>query len=567
MFRKTDAGNCSFVNVCGSSSFDFVDLMDVEAVSNFFGRRRDLSERKNRAKRFRVRLNRASLECHGSGLLSAADVQNFVLYTLFGQAVCACPDWVTVTQRKRLTEMTLLIMNYECADAAEHPSWSFLTSAKFDTLSSSVRSSSSFLENFRYVSSLPDGTAGRTPLESEKLGPVGRDALVLSWRDLIENGYPIPRSSSDTGSARSLTFTNTVYGLLSNDSPILAVDCEFCVTVGERQAVTRVSVVDECHNVILDMLVKPSLPIIDYVTRYSGITADMLKNVTTSLQDVQRALQDLIPCNAILAGHSLQFDLATLHMFHPYVVDTSLLYNLSGNKRNCSSLKHLSKVFLNSSIQKSSGGHCSVEDAISTMKLVQLKLQKGWQFGHIPSGWIPSEVERFFFDFTFCHVSFLAAKTENCPCRALVWRQRCKACMWLRSPKEESTISGGLSEADIFKIFDGHKKEPVLRSFERFQKTMHLVSCDEESSAVELWENSPSAVYRRLPTTEECLSTLRSDLFSYDLSMAIAKLEGRNVAFFDQFVEQLVKCLPGSAVLCLLILADNWSKLLLHVRN
>ncbi|KFD72715.1 hypothetical protein M514_01841 [Trichuris suis] len=594
MSWKVGAGSCPFVNVCSDSSFGPFDLMDAEAVGGFIGRRKDLRERKNRIKRFRVRL---SLECHGSRLLSAADVQNFVLYTLFGQAVCVCPDWVTVTQRKRLTEMTLLVMNYECADDAEYPSWSFLTSAKFDTLSSSVRSSSSFVESFRYVSSLPDGTAGRTPLESEKLGPVGRDALVLSWKDLMENGYPIPRCSSNTGSESALMFTNTVYGLLSNDSPIFAIDCEFCLTLGERQAVTRVSVVDECHNVILDTLVKPSLPIIDYVTKYSGITADMLRNVTTSLQDVQQALQEVIPCNAILVGHSLQFDLATLHMFHPYVMDTSLLYNLSGNKRTCASLKQLSKVFLNSSIQDSSDGHCSVEDAVSTMKLVQLKLRNGWQFGHVPSGWIPTEPpkesteipngEPFpelhsdanpqeFRDSTDSFTNLRANRKvercacnrqmlrpcciRNCSCRALVWRQRCKACMWLRGPKEEPSLSTGLSQADICKIFEGHKKESVLRPFERFQKTMHLVTCEEERYAVEPWESSPSAVYRHLPTTEECLSTLRSDLFSHDLSMAIAKLEAKNVDFFNNFVEQLVKCLPGSAVLCLLILADKWSK-------
>jgi RNA exonuclease 1 len=37
----------------------------------------------------------------------------------------------------------------------------------------------------------------------------------------------------------------------------------------------------------LDELVRPEAPITDYVTRYSGITAAMMQDVTMSLADVQ----------------------------------------------------------------------------------------------------------------------------------------------------------------------------------------------------------------------------------------------------------------------------------------
>ena len=46
--------------------------------------------------------------------------------------------------------------------------------------------------------------------------------------------------------------------------------------------------------------------------RYSGITKDMLKNVTTTLADVQKRLIDLFPPDAILLGHSFENDLRAL---------------------------------------------------------------------------------------------------------------------------------------------------------------------------------------------------------------------------------------------------------------
>lgn len=38
----------------------------------------------------------------------------------------------------------------------------------------------------------------------------------------------------------------------------------------------------------------------------------MLENVTTTLTDVQKHLVDILPADAILLGHSLEFDLRAL---------------------------------------------------------------------------------------------------------------------------------------------------------------------------------------------------------------------------------------------------------------
>lgn len=82
------------------------------------------------------------------------------------------------------------------------------------------------------------------------------------------------------------------------------------------------SVVSEKHEVLYDELVKPSNKIVDYLTRFSGINAKMMRNVTKKLQDVREELRALLPDDAILVGQSLSNDLHALKMMHPYVIDT-----------------------------------------------------------------------------------------------------------------------------------------------------------------------------------------------------------------------------------------------------
>lgn len=75
---------------------------------------------------------------------------------------------------------------------------------------------------------------------------------------------------------------------------------------------TRVSVVSNDNTVVMDELVKPDLPIIDYVTEFSGITAIMMEPVQTKLKDIQERLLKLIDQNTPLVGHSLNSDLTAL---------------------------------------------------------------------------------------------------------------------------------------------------------------------------------------------------------------------------------------------------------------
>ena len=50
------------------------------------------------------------------------------------------------------------------------------------------------------------------------------------------------------------------------------------------------------------------------ISRFSGITRNMLKRVQTRLDEVQQRIQQLLPDDAILVGHSLNFDLDALQV-------------------------------------------------------------------------------------------------------------------------------------------------------------------------------------------------------------------------------------------------------------
>ncbi|KAK7549673.1 hypothetical protein IWX50DRAFT_620244 [Phyllosticta citricarpa] len=172
-------------------------------------------------------------------------------------------------------------------------------------------------------------------------------------------------------------------GSLTAGRKVLSMDCEMCRAANNKYVLTRVSVVDWDGNVVMDELVKPDEPIEDYLTQYSGITEEMLRDVTTTLPDIQKRLLEILTPQTILMGHSLNSDLNALKIAHPFIVDTAFLYPHPRGPPLKSSLKWLTQKYLSRSIQQGHGssGHDSVEDARAVLDLVKLKCEKGPKWG------------------------------------------------------------------------------------------------------------------------------------------------------------------------------------------
>ncbi|XP_075047577.1 RNA exonuclease 1 homolog isoform X2 [Mixophyes fleayi] len=156
---------------------------------------------------------------------------------------------------------------------------------------------------------------------------------------------------------------------------IFSLDCEMCYTTHGLE-LTRVTVVDPSLQVAYDTFVKPDNEIIDYNTRFSGVTEDNLKNITTSIRDVQAILLNLISADTILIGHSLENDLNALKLIHDTVVDTSIVFPHRLGLPNKRALRNLIADYLRRIIQDNVGGHDSSEDATACMELMIWKVKE-----------------------------------------------------------------------------------------------------------------------------------------------------------------------------------------------
>ncbi|CAN8251411.1 unnamed protein product [Cochlearia groenlandica] len=159
---------------------------------------------------------------------------------------------------------------------------------------------------------------------------------------------------------------------------MLAIDCEMVTCDDGSEAVVRVGAVDRDLKVVLDKFVKPSLPVVDYKTEITGVTAEDLEKTTLTVADIQKKLRRFLSVGTILVGHGLHNDLQVLKIDHARVIDTSMVFKYSGasNSRK-PSLNNLCKTVLGTEVRLEGAAHNCVHDAAAAMKLVLAVVEKG----------------------------------------------------------------------------------------------------------------------------------------------------------------------------------------------
>ncbi|OXB69799.1 UNVERIFIED_CONTAM: hypothetical protein H355_016430 [Colinus virginianus] len=213
--------------------------------------------------------------------------------------------------------------------------------------------------------------------EKAEEGPTGREPSARSSTQDTGTKGPQGAEKASKGPVRA-------HGLPPAPSKFVAIDCEMVGTGpgGRVSGLARCSIVSYEGDVLYDRYVRPTEPIVDYRTRWSGIRRQHMANAVPFCKAQREILKIL--SGKVVIGHAIHNDFKALKYFHPKVLtrDTSkipLLNRKGGFPEDVSiSLKRLAKEVLHKDIQVGNSGHSSVEDAKTTMELYKV-VEAEWE--------------------------------------------------------------------------------------------------------------------------------------------------------------------------------------------
>lgn len=342
--------------------------------------------------------------------ISVRELRDLVVYVLNGNN--NAPKWVNIDNRSAIDKViVLLVPGLEAADFGL-PSESRFSDSVQELQKTHLKglndprlikelqtfpvsapgSNSSLFSAYNSFVNVQLSKKEKTTIREELMNKkITINDLLMSLDQLLENDYPIHMETAgltdDLQEELTQRTEEQIVKYLPTESfdhdgsHIFALDCEMCLAK-EGLVLARVSIVNFDLEVVYEKLVKPDVPIIDYMTRYSGITEEKLADVTTTLRDVQKDILKLISSKDILIGHSLQSDFDVLQIKHPKVVDTAAIFDHKAGPPFRPALRYLASTYLNDDIQNDSAlGHDSIEDATACMKLVKTKIANGMGFG------------------------------------------------------------------------------------------------------------------------------------------------------------------------------------------
>lgn len=160
----------------------------------------------------------------------------------------------------------------------------------------------------------------------------------------------------------------------------VALDCEMVGIKGGESELALLSAVDYITGeVLINTLIYPKEKVVDWRTRFSGITPSAMslaKSQGQTLNGWEEARAELwkhIDTKTILVGHALHHDLDVLRMIHTLIVDSAILAKnaVGAGVTRQWGLKTLCKEFLSTQIQDhGKKGHDCLEDTYATREVV-----------------------------------------------------------------------------------------------------------------------------------------------------------------------------------------------------
>jgi len=225
--------------------------------------------------------------------------------------------------------------------------------------------------------------------ENKDLEEIKSKAHIKKWYSLILKTRSHPRYKScynmnkykisDTEMADSIdewVRTKPFSRRFEENPQSIAIDCEMCETkdpvsgLRNPRALCRLSIINgsDENDVLLNTLVKPSWPVIDYRTKINGIGKKHLANVKFTLKHAQDFLLNLCSDETIIIGHALYNDLVSLKLEHSLVVDTSCLYRIKSAGHAFPSLRDVALFNLEMKLLPT---HDSIEDARTALRIAE----------------------------------------------------------------------------------------------------------------------------------------------------------------------------------------------------
>lgn len=153
---------------------------------------------------------------------------------------------------------------------------------------------------------------------------------------------------------------------------VFALDCKMCFTIHGFE-VARVSLVDCNGTAVYYSYVRPGSPVLGYNTTFGAITEAHLRNVNTTLQDVQVALHRPFNASTGLVSHGLENDRRVLRLVHDQVVEIAVVLPHHQGLPYRRALRSLVGAYVNRGVPNVPLGHDSVEDVKACMELMLLK--------------------------------------------------------------------------------------------------------------------------------------------------------------------------------------------------